>query len=133
MGFACLEFAFFDCCYTGRLKINSSHQLVEGQYSEVYDIDAPHSDMSFALGMSDTSISRFYQGWYDEAWSSFLLQTSYQYWTQREFHYLGNGENLFWALFYTIGEQTDFRPEAPVYNYVLRGQGYQDDIVLDSW
>jgi len=135
MGFRDLEFVYANVCYGGRLKINSSNQLVEGQRGEVYDFDAPQSDMSIALGMGDTSKSRFYQGWHDEStvYRFWLFETEYQKWNQLEWEQLGNGENLYWALYYTIEQQTDFSPEAPVYNYVLRGQGYFEDIVLDNW
>jgi hypothetical protein len=36
---------------------------------------------------------------------------------------LGEGEDLFSALYDVIMEQTDFGPDAPVYNYRLKGMG----------
>ena len=41
----------------GRLKINANNQLVEGQPGQIGIFDGPHSDMSLALGMGETSIS----------------------------------------------------------------------------
>ena len=106
---------------------------MEGTKGEVYDFDAPQSDMSLALGMSETSISRFYQGWYGIAWIDFLPITEYQIWSQLEWLYLGEGENLYWALYYTIEQQTEFGPDDPANNYILRGQGSFMDIELTSW
>jgi hypothetical protein len=120
MGFNSLEFAYFNACYSGRLKINSSNQLVEGERGEVYDFDAPQSDMSFALGMSEPSRSRAYQGWHDEFFiGSRWWENEYQRWIRLEWEELGIGENLYWALYYTIQQQTEFGPLDPVNNYVL--------------
>ena len=136
MGFNYLEFAYFDCCYSGRLKINSYNQLVEGQPGQIGVFDGPHSDMSLALGMGDTSRSRAYQGWYNPVpigmpppWS----EDEYQKWTRLEWEYLGEGYDLYWALMYVINEQTDFSPGAPVNNYRLKGQGLITDIELNRW
>jgi len=136
MGFTALEFAYFDCCYSGHLKINASNQLVEGQAGQIGVFDGPHSDISLALGMGETSVSRAYQGWYDEVPTRLqlpLLETEYQKWTRLEWEELGDGEYLYWALMHVIGEQTEFGPDAPVNNYRLKGQGSLMDIELSSW
>jgi len=134
IGFNNLEFAYFDCCYSGRLKINENEELVEGVRGEVYDFDAPQSDMSFAIGMGEPSRSRFYQGWHDEYQIRMPpFETEHQKWTQLEWQHLKEGENLYWALYYTIQAQTEFGPLDPVNNYVLRGQGSWMDIELRSW
>jgi hypothetical protein len=70
MGFDSLEFVYSDACYGGHLKINANNDLVEGQPGYMGGFDGPHSDMSIALGMGETSKTRFYQGWYDKAWFS---------------------------------------------------------------
>jgi len=137
MGFNYLEFAYFDCCYSGRLKINAYNQLVEGQPGQVGVVfDGPHSDMSLALGIGNSGRSRVYQGWYDAVpigmpppWP----EDEYQKWTRLEWEYLGDGYDLYWALWYVIWEQTDFSPGAPVNNYRLKGQGLLTDIELNRW
>ena len=132
MGFSSLEFVQFDTCWSGRLKINANNQLVEGQPGQIGLFDGPHSDMSLALGMGETSISRVYQGWYGQYYSRLWpWSTEYQQWTWLEWEELGNGENLYWALMHVIGEQIEFGPDAPVNNYRLKGQGSLMDIELD--
>jgi len=136
MGFTGLEFAYFDCCYSGHLKINASNQLVEGQSGQIGIFDGPHSDISLALGMGETSVSRAYQGWYGEVPTRLqlpLLETEYQKWTRLEWEELGDGEYLYWALMHVIGEQTEFGPDAPVNNYRLKGQGSLFDIQLSNY
>jgi hypothetical protein len=136
MGFGSLEFAYFDCCYSGHLKINANNQLVKGQPGQAGLFDIPHSDMSLALGMGNTGRSRFYQGWY---WTVPIglyppfPEDEYQKWTRLVWEYLGEGYDLYWSLHYTINEQTDFGPDAPVNNYRLYGQGWLDDITLSRW
>lgn len=136
MGFTGLEFAYFDCCYSGHLKINANNQLVEGQSGQIGIFDGPHSDISLALGMGETSVSRAYQGWYGEVPTRLqlpLLETEYQKWTRLEWDELGDGEYLYWALMHVIGEQTEFGPDAPVNNYRLKGQGSLFDIQLSNY
>ncbi|MGD0784232.1 MAG: right-handed parallel beta-helix repeat-containing protein [Sedimentisphaerales bacterium] len=136
MGFNYLEFAQFDTCFSGHLKINANNQLVEGQPGQIGLFDIPYSDMSLALGMGNTSRSRFYQGWYLEFVSSpwLLSETDYQKWTRFEWEHLGDGYDLYWALQYVISKQTEFDdPRAPVNNYRVYGQGWLDDITLSRW
>ena len=117
------------------MKINSNNQLVEGQRGEVYDFDAPHSDMSLVLGTYESSRSRFYQGWYDLVpigLSPPWPEDEYQKWTRLEWEELGDGENLYWALMHVIDQQTEFGPDDPVNNYMLRGQGSFMDIELSN-
>ena len=136
MGFNSLEFAYFDTCHSGRLKINSIGLLVEGQPGQMGLFDGPHSDMSLALGMDDTSESRVYQGWYGEISSNFPpvwpFETEYQKWSQYQWESLGEGNNLLQAIMDTINQQTEFGDEDPVNNYRLKGQGLLTDMRLSS-
>lgn len=122
-----------DCCYSGRLKINASNQLVIGQPGYIGLFDGPHSDMSLALRMDDTSRSRVYQGWYDKVWTNFLWQNEFSAFSQDEWYILGQGENLAQAITYAISQQTEFDdPNAPVNTYRLKGQGFFTDIRLSG-
>ncbi|MBM4103243.1 MAG: hypothetical protein FJ263_04220 [Planctomycetes bacterium] len=138
MDFTSLEFAYFDCCYGGRLKISSHGYLIMGGSGQIGLLfDGPHSDMSIALGMNDTSKSRVYQGWYDMSsmtfWWTIWSASEYQKWTRLEWERLGAGDNLYDALDYTINHQTEFDPnKAPVNNYRLKGQGSFTEIKLRS-
>ena len=134
MGFNYLEFAYFDCCYSGRLEINNHNELVQGQHDPEGLLYTPHSDMSFALGMGEESRSRFYQGWFDLNPCKFWpYEYENQKWGQLEWSKLGDGEDLYSAIYEVIGAQTDFGPNAPANCYRLRGQGYLTDLVLSSW
>jgi hypothetical protein len=141
MGFTSLEFAYFDCCYSGRLHINSYNMLTEGregQQGVVYD--EPYSDMTLALGINDTSKSRFYQGWYDKSlyrcwWTIWYLiygPTEYQKWTRLEWQTLGEGYRLDEALDEVMSEQTEFGRYDPVNNYRFKGHGFMLDIRLNG-
>jgi hypothetical protein len=136
MGFTSLEFAYFDCCYGGRLKISSHGYLVMGGSGQIGIFDGPHSDMSIALGMGNTSESCVYQGWYDMSsmtfWWTIWPASEYQKWTRLEWGKLGEGKNLDEALDYVIKQQTEFGPDSPVKNYRLKGQGSFTDIKLSS-
>jgi hypothetical protein len=131
MGFDSLVFAEFNACYSGRLKINASDQLVIGQSGQVGVFDGPHCDMSFALGMASTSRDCAYQGWYDKSKVS-LTPTDFQKFTRDEWYTFSQaGENLFTAVQYATGRQTSFfDPNAPVNTYRLRGNGSQMAIEL---
>ncbi|MBN2019508.1 MAG: hypothetical protein JW749_04715 [Sedimentisphaerales bacterium] len=134
MGFDSLEFAYFDVCYSGRLKINADDELVEGQAGQQGLWDIPHSDMSFALRMADSSRNHFYQGWYNEAKvKPFPQETDFQMWTQWEWAQLGAGENLYDALAYTIWRQERFGPEDPINNFRLKGMGDLMSVYLRNW
>lgn len=135
MGYNSLEFAFFDVCNSGRLKIGAHGYLVEGSPGQIGLFDGPHSDMSLALGMGDTSKSRIYQGWYDEVKSRLQvwpLETACQKFSRHEWESLGSGNNLIQAITFAINKQTVFGPDAPVNNYRLKGQGSLTDIRLRS-
>lgn len=136
MGFYYVEFAYFDACYSGRLYINANNQLVEGQPGQQGLFDLLHSDMSIALGMGETSKSRFYQGW----WGPVPIgspppssEDEYQTWTHFEWQKLGEGEDLYQAIYDVIMQQTDFGSSAPVNNYRLKGQGWLEDIILNNY
>jgi hypothetical protein len=141
MGFTSLEFAYFDCCWSGHLMINSYNMLVsgaEGQQGVVYD--TPYSDMTLALGIDSPGKSRFYQGWYGESpfrcwWTIWYLlfgPTEYQKWTRLEWQKLGEGYRLDQALNYVVSEQTEFGQYDPVNNYRLKGHGFLLDIRLNG-
>ena len=109
--------------------------MVEGQPGQIGIFDGPHSDMSLALGMGETSKSRVYQGWWGRVpiglpWP--LPEDEYRRWTRIEWEELGDGESLYWALWYVISQQTEFGPDAPVNNYRLKGQGSLFDIELNG-
>jgi hypothetical protein len=53
MGFDSLEFAPFDMCYGGHLKINANDELVKSQPGQIGTLYGPHSDISLALGMGE--------------------------------------------------------------------------------
>ena len=133
MNFNALEFAYFDCCYSGKLKINEYNQLVHGRPGQIGLFDELYSDMSFALGIDNPGKSRVYQGWYGNVpiriWP---IETQYQKWTRLEWESLGNGYNLIQAITDTIYEQTDFGPDAPLNNYRLKGHGFLTDIKLNG-
>jgi hypothetical protein len=131
MGFDSLEFAPFDTCYGGHLKINANNDLVEGQPGAHGIFDGPHSDMSLALGMGDTSKSRIYQGWFNEPILNPLWQNRWSKFSQDEWKTLGEGGNLEEAINYAVGEQTHFGLEDPWINWRLKGQGWLTDIELD--
>jgi hypothetical protein len=134
MGFKFLEFAYFDSCHSGRLRIDSHDQLIEGQPGQQGLFDVPHSDMSLALGMDEPSRSRFYQGWWNEIPGGlpWPLEGDYQKWAQNEWERLGDQDSLHMALLYVISQQEDFTPDAPVNNYRLKGQGIIWEVYLNS-
>ena len=135
MGFNSLEFAYFDTCHSGRLKINAIGLLTVGQPGQIGLFDGPHSDMSLALGMDDTSESRVYKGWYNKTESKLQvwpLETAHQKWSRYQWESLGEGNNLSQAIVDTINQQTEFGDEDPVNNYRLKGQGFITDIRLSS-
>ncbi len=135
MGFSYLEFAYFDSCYSGRLKINASNQLIQGQPGQQGIFDIPHSDMSFALGMAGSGRSNFYQGWYDKAKSKIppISETEYQRWSRLEWYQLEDGANLYDALYYVIEQQTHFDVNDPVNCYRLKGEGDLTSVYLRNW
>jgi hypothetical protein len=136
MGFDDLEFVYSNTCYGGRLKINASNQLVVGQPGQSGVFDLPHSDMSYALGMADTSRDCAFQGWYDKAWFALNGASPFSKWTLDEWSELSEGVvggDLYTAIQYAISRQTEFDdPNAPVNKYRLRGQGYLTDIKLNG-
>jgi hypothetical protein len=131
MVFHFVKFAYFDCCCSGHLKIDND-QLVEGEPGDLGQAyDGPYSDMSWALGMQESSRSRIYQGWYGKS-TSWIVYTGFQRWTQDEWERLGEGDNLYDALLYVINQKTEFGPEDPVNNYRLKGQGSIWEILLQD-
>ncbi|MBN1787636.1 MAG: right-handed parallel beta-helix repeat-containing protein, partial [Sedimentisphaerales bacterium] len=135
MGFTSLEFAYFDCCYSGHLQINTYGMLTDGQsgYKGVV-LDEPVSDITLALGIHNPNKSRFYQGWYDKPDSRiwFFPQTAFQKWTQREWEILGYPYNLETALTMVFNEQTEFGPDSPANNFRIKGQGFFFDMILNG-
>jgi hypothetical protein len=135
MRFTSLEFAYFDGCFSGRLRINSNDELIEGQPGQIGLFDIPHSDMSWALNMRswDTQI---YQGWYQTIpiWEPFFEpETGYLRWTRDEWERLGEGYSLYDALTYTIDHQTEYEdPNAPVNNYRIKGHGCIWELFLND-
>jgi hypothetical protein len=84
--------------------------------------------MSWAFGLGESSKSRFYQGWYNDATVRYLPESQYQEVSRIEWETLGTGDDLFWALYDAIWDSgTDARN-----NYRLKGQGFLTDIVLSG-
>lgn len=133
MGFTNVKLAYFDCCFSGILKINVNNQLIIGQPGPIGLFDLPQSDMSFALGMDEPLFSHLYQGWYNDPNLNprDKPETDAQKWTRNEWERLGEGDNILDAIMYTIGQQTNLEaPYAPVNNYRLKGRGSYFDIIL---
>ena len=143
MGFQHMKFAFNDACYGGRLKISSRGYLITGGSGQQGLFDVTHNDMSLAFCPNRPNDTFIYQGWYDESISKINLpiplilfdtiwinETSFQKFTRVEWESLGNGKNLYDALFDTINEQTEFGSDDAVNNYRIKGQGILTDMRL---
>jgi hypothetical protein len=133
MDFTDLEFAYFNVCFSGRLRINSNDELIIGQTEQYGLFDIPHSDMSWALNMPSWE-TKIYQGWYDKAGINppTMQETEYQKWTSLEWEKLGEGYNLYDVLTYVILQQTEFGPQDPVNNYRIKGQGWIWELFLNN-
>lgn len=130
MRFDRLRLFFTDQCFGGRLKIDGTNKLVEGQTGQIGVFDGPHSDMSLALGLDNTYEARAYHGWYSYGWVGYGIATadpwreSYQKWSRNVWFKLGESSyNLQEALEFAIQETESFTPRAAVNNYRLKGQG----------
>ncbi|MGA2914723.1 MAG: hypothetical protein ABSE89_01720 [Sedimentisphaerales bacterium] len=134
MNFHSLEFAYFNCCYSGKLKINASNQLVIGQPGQQGVFDLPQSDMSYALGIASTSRDCAYQGWYEKPWFALGGASPFNKWTLDEWSNLALGlpaGSLDTALQAAIkGQHSFIDPNAPANSYRLRGQGLLNAIGL---
>jgi hypothetical protein len=133
MGFANLEFAYFECCYSGRLTINADNQLVEGQRGR-FDTLPPEemliSDMSVALGMHPEFFeTRAYQGWYDKSKSKLIpipcwpFSHDYEKWTRDMWQRLGAGDTVGEAMGFAMSRQTNNDPNAPLNTFRFKGNG----------
>jgi hypothetical protein len=128
-----LKFAYFDCCYSGRLKINGNSNLIEGQSGFNGILDAPYSDVSWSLGICGAYKSQFFQGWYDECTARLLPPSTFGEFTIDEFTEFDNGGNLLNALNYAI-EESNIDPrtlENPMEHFRLKGVGYMTDIKIE--
>lgn len=136
MGFNSLEFAYFNCCYSGQLKINTNNELVEGQRGHIGGFDGPHSDMSYALGMASTNRNCAYQGWYGKPYFTLDGSSPFNKWTVDEWSKLSlgvAGGDLSTAIQYAISKQTSFMdPNAPVNTYRIKGHGFINEIGLHN-
>ncbi len=116
-----LKFVQFDCCFTGRLRLTSSDELVESPETIYGMLAGPESDMSWALGMTGGIDGQFYQGWWDKAavvWG----QTIYEVFGVKEWTELKEGENLYQAVYDTFDDPSvhiDAKREFRMY-----GMGY---------
>lgn len=124
MGFTNLKFAYFDCCYSGRLVINEHNQLVEGKRFQTGfpATEELYSDMSWALGIHEYYFEKkAYQGWYDTIKTALWPLTDYQKWTLVMWERLGAGDTLLQALFKVDGgDWSD--PNAPINTYRMKAQ-----------
>jgi hypothetical protein len=82
------------------------------------------------LGLANTSESRVYHSWYNKCTSG--PTSTFSKWSDDVWQQLGDGDNLYDALMYTINQQTEFGDNAPVNNYRLKGQGLPVDKKLRS-
>ncbi len=123
MSFQDIEFAYFNCCNGGKLKINANEELVIGQEGEIGIFDGPHSDMSLALGMSQPGKNRAYQGWYDEISTGDV--SKFVKWGKDQWGKLGEGEPLGIAISYAYGgsSQDGKTGRYPREDYRLKGRG----------
>lgn len=122
MRIADLRFVQMDSCYSGRLKIDQTGNLIEGEPGQRWLFDS-QSDITLALGLDDTYWSKAYHGWWDPATLRYMFQTTYQQWTQTLWNEMAKGFNLEDAILEAINKATEFDPDAAINNYRLRGQG----------
>lgn len=102
MGFTSLKYVYFDCCFTGRLKIDGRGNLIEGSPGSQGILDCPDSDMSWALG------NPAYQGWYDECPHG--KRSTFSKFSKDEWEKLRDGNTLYQALLYAISK-SDIDPQ----------------------
>jgi hypothetical protein len=134
MGFTDLRFFYNDSCLGAHLTIDpGTGLLMWGGSGQQSLFDFVHNDMSVACGLTNTSQSRFYQGWFCESWSRiYPFETSFQQFSRNEWEALGEGEELYWALSEAIYQQDHFGPDDPVQNYRIKGQGDMQNFRIRS-
>jgi len=120
-----LKIVFFDTCYSGRLKITGSYDLVEGPSYEgdptevITDISP--SDMSYALGIGYSD--QIYKGWYDLSYAKRIF-TYYNEWSGNFWYRLGLNDTIYEAVMYCIWHTPGVMlEEGPHYNYRFKGFG----------
>jgi hypothetical protein len=147
MGFTNLRLFYNDSCLGGHLTIGpATGTLVVGRSGQQGLTDIPHNDMSLACGMTSSSQSRFYQGWFNESESFVPLplpkpidwgpieagETSFQKFSRLEWEALGGTRNLYEALGEAISGQNEFGNEDAVNNYRIKGQEFLTDVRVQS-
>jgi hypothetical protein len=127
--FGKLKIVFFDTCYSGRLKITASGELVEGPSFDGDPTgvitDVSPSDMSWAFGIEYSD--QVYKGWYDKAYARRIL-TYYNDWSGNFWKKLGGievssgsiHEAINYCIWHTPGVMLI---DGPHWNYRFKGLG----------
>ena len=129
-----LKIVFSDSCYSGRLKITGSDNLVvgpsyEGDPTEVIT-DVSPSDMSYALGIEYSD--QIYKGWYDLAYAKRIF-TYYNVWSGNFWDSLGSNDTIYEAMSFCIFNTPGVMLEdGPHYNYRFKGFGNIQTIRLQQ-
>ncbi len=98
-----LKFVQFDCCFSGRLRLTSSGNLVESPGTIDGILAGPESDMSWALRLTGGIGGKYYQGWWKEAEVK-PGKSIYEIFSVLEWAELKEGENLYQAVYYASQE-----------------------------
>jgi hypothetical protein len=140
LGFHDITFAYFDCCYTGRLVYNGDN-LVEDAPDYPPDLGKKHNDMSKALRM-DIGGSHFFQGWYGDKPTGMInykklgptVKNPYNYFSLYEWQKLREGDNLQHSLDWAIQEiqhQQLLYYEDAMNDLRVRGQGNMWEVKIE--
>jgi hypothetical protein len=138
MNFDRLTLVYNEACYGGRLKIDGTGILVEGepgQQGMVFD-GGTHSDITLALRLDNNREARIYHGWWDAGWSGLTLRTSFQKWSYNIWTQLHDGVSIHDAVIEAIVHAIDdgdySKPLSALPTYRLRGQGEIHNVYLKS-
>jgi hypothetical protein len=139
MRFRNIKFAFFDCCYTGRLVYNANNELVEGVHDQDTHFEIQRSDMSSALRMYGEE-AHVFQGWWGKRPTGMLnykagptTKNPYHYFCLYEWRKLGEeGASLRDALNYAVTEvqKLPVYSEDVLYDFRLRGNGTLEEVTI---
>ncbi len=116
-----IKIAFIDSCHSGRLRINSSYELVEGPKDDPGQMDPSPGDMSGALGM--VYDDQIYKGWWGKSFAINEL-TYYISWSNNFWDRLRLGDSIYEAIDHCIWHVSGIGlPYGPHHMYRLRGYG----------
>jgi hypothetical protein len=94
-----IKIAYFDSCYSGRLKFTQGLDLIEGLPDKYGFSDPSPSDMCLALRMGYTD--QIYKCWYDKCYAIDLF-TYHVTWSNNFWYRLGLSDSVQEAIDYTI-------------------------------